>query len=200
MFFEKNTHVFPFLYLNYVSREWTLTNLFTSRLSPVWRMQRVLARLAFTLSLYARFVVDSVKGPFALVPFSFLFFFGVWCCRSNLPRLDYFVVYIELLANRVDFGLLCFINLPISPYAGVMGCGAAEATGLAFFFFFFVNPHALSANRVESGFCFINFPFYPTSPSPPFDDFIVKSMENDIYCFRIIRSCQRMQRPPSLLT
>ena len=34
---------------------------------------------------------------------------------------------------------------------GVMGCGAAEATGLGFVF---VNPCVLSANRVDLGFFF----------------------------------------------
>ena len=40
-----------------------------------------------------------------------------------------------------------------------MGCGAAEATGLGFVCFVVLNPHVLSANRVDLGFsCFIKFP------------------------------------------
>ena len=42
----------------------------------------------------------------------------------------------------------------IENYAGVMGCGAAEATGLGFAFFVVINPCVLSANRVDLGFCF----------------------------------------------
>ena len=35
--------------------------------------------------------------------------------------------------------------------AGVMRCGAAEATGLGFVCFVFINPCVLSANRVDNG-------------------------------------------------
>ena len=53
-------------------------------------------------------------------------------------------------------------------YAGVMGYGAAEATGLGFVCFIVVNPCVLSANRVGLGlFCFIDFPILlPPPPSP----------------------------------
>ena len=49
----------------------------------------------------------------------------------------------------------------MSPPAGVMGCGAAEATGLGFVCFVVINPRVLSANS-DLGFffiCFINIPF-----------------------------------------
>ena len=50
-------------------------------------------------------------------------------------------------------------------FVGVMGCGAAEATGLGFVCFVVINPCVLSANRVDFGlFCFINFPIYPPPP------------------------------------
>ena len=48
------------------------------------------------------------------------------------------------------------------PPAGVMGCGAAKATGLGFVCFVVIIPRVLSANSVELGvFCFINCPFTP---------------------------------------
>ena len=51
-------------------------------------------------------------------------------------------------------------------YAGVMGCGVAEATGLGFFFCFFViNPFVLSANRVD--FFFILFYKFSSFTPPP---------------------------------
>ena len=55
-------------------------------------------------------------------------------------------------------------------YAGVMGCGAAEATGLGFVCFVVINPRVLSANKVDLGsffffffffFFFINYPILP---------------------------------------
>ena len=54
-----------------------------------------------------------------------------------------------------------------TPPAGVMGCGAAEATDLGFFCFVVMNPRVLSANRVERLFLFINFPI----SLPPPDHF-----------------------------
>ena len=51
-------------------------------------------------------------------------------------------------------------------FVGVMGCGAAEATGLGFVCFVVINPPVLSANRVDFGlFCFIDFSFL--HPPPP---------------------------------
>ena len=48
----------------------------------------------------------------------------------------------------------------------VMGCGAAEATGLDFVCFIVINPCVLSTNRVDLGsFCIINFPIF--LPPPP---------------------------------
>ena len=44
---------------------------------------------------------------------------------------------------------------PLAPY-----CGAAEATSLGFVCFVVINPHVLSANRVDCRlFCFINSPY-----------------------------------------
>ena len=43
----------------------------------------------------------------------------------------------------------------------MMGCGAAEATGLGFVCFVVINPPVLSANIVDLGFfCFIEFPLF----------------------------------------
>ena len=51
-------------------------------------------------------------------------------------------------------------------FVGVMGCGAAEATGLGFVCFIVLNPRILSANGVDLGFfCFINGPISPPPPS-----------------------------------
>ena len=59
------------------------------------------------------------------------------------------VYYYHLLLDCTSFSL--------PPYAGVMGCGAAEATGLGFVCFVVLNLRVLSANRVDFGlFCFIN--------------------------------------------
>ena len=41
-------------------------------------------------------------------------------------------------------------------YAGVMGCGAAEAIGLGFVCFVVINPRVLSANRVDFGLFFVS--------------------------------------------
>ena len=50
-------------------------------------------------------------------------------------------------------------------HSRVIGCGAAEATGMGFVCFVAINPCVLSANRVDLGlFYFINFQFY--SPPP----------------------------------
>ena len=41
-------------------------------------------------------------------------------------------------------------------YAGVIGCGAAEATGLGFVCFVVFNPRVLSAKRVDFGLFFVS--------------------------------------------
>ena len=61
-------------------------------------------------------------------------------------------------ANRVDSG---FVSFFIFTYAGVMGYGAAEATGLAFVCFVVINRHVLPANRVDSDLvCFKKISFH----------------------------------------
>ena len=62
-----------------------------------------------------------------------------------------------------DFGLYC----PVYPphYAGVMGCGFKEATGLGFVCFVIINPCVLSANRVDLGFFVSKFSNF--TPPPP---------------------------------
>ena len=59
----------------------------------------------------------------------------------------------------------------VLPYAGVMGCGAAEATGPGFVCFVVLNPHVLSANRVDFGFLYFINVILP--PPPPVSIFIV---------------------------
>ena len=56
-----------------------------------------------------------------------------------------------------DFGPFCFVNFYFLrfTYAGVMGCGAVEATGLGFFFFV-INARVLSANRVDFGLFYVS--------------------------------------------
>ena len=75
--------------------------------------------------------------------------------------------------------LLFYCSINFLLYAGVMGCGAAEATDLGFVCFVVINPCVLSAYRVYFGIfccCFLllfhkspiisKFPsFYP--PPPP---------------------------------
>ena len=59
--------------------------------------------------------------------------------------------------------LVCNVIPPPPPW--VMGCGAAEATGLGFVCFVVINPCVLSANRVDLVFfCFINFPILLPPP------------------------------------
>ena len=49
----------------------------------------------------------------------------------------------------------------------VMECGATEASGLGFVCFVVINPHVLSANRVDFGlFCFVSFNLPPPPHSP----------------------------------
>mgnify|MGYP003571759600 CR=1 FL=1 len=59
------------------------------------------------------------------------------------------------------------LNPPIlhPPYAGLMGCGAAEATGLGFVCFVVLNTHVLPANRVDYRLLFHTFSKF-TPPSP----------------------------------
>ena len=46
-----------------------------------------------------------------------------------------------------------------------MGCGAAEATGLGFVCYVVINPHVLSASRVDLGFLFHKFSNFTPLPS-----------------------------------
>ena len=47
-----------------------------------------------------------------------------------------------------DCRLLCFT---LVPFSGVMGCGAAEATGLGFVCFVVINPRVLSSKVLILG-------------------------------------------------
>ena len=51
-------------------------------------------------------------------------------------------------------------------YAGVMGCGAVEATGLGFACFVVINPRVLSANRVDLDFILFHKLSNFTPPPP----------------------------------
>ena len=55
------------------------------------------------------------------------------------------------------FGTMVSVNEDTWEYAGVMGCGAAVAIGLAFVCFVVINPRVLSANRGDLGFLFLKF-------------------------------------------
>ena len=48
-----------------------------------------------------------------------------------------------------------------------MGCGAAEATDLAFVCFVVINPRVLLANRVDFGLFFVSYIFQFTPPPQP---------------------------------
>ena len=63
-------------------------------------------------------------------------------------------------------------------FAGVMGCGAAEATGLGFVCFAAINPRVLSANRDDLGFLFLKFTtfFIPPTSAPPLVLFLFSSL------------------------
>ena len=50
--------------------------------------------------------------------------------------------------------------------AGVMGCGAAEATGLGFICFVVINPRVLSANIVDFGPFFLFHKLSNLTPPP----------------------------------
>ena len=68
--------------------------------------------------------------------------------------------------EQKNWGFFCFINFPIFP--GVMGCSAAEATGLGFVCFVVINPRVFSANRVDLGFFL--FHIFSNFPPPPQSD------------------------------
>ena len=50
-------------------------------------------------------------------------------------------------------------------YHLLMGCGATEATGLGFVCFVVINPHVLTANRVDFGL-FLFHKFFNFTPPP----------------------------------
>mgnify|MGYP003571761694 CR=1 FL=1 len=62
----------------------------------------------------------------------------------SINKLIYTVIYFLI---SISFSTLFF-----QFYAGVMGYGAAEATGLGFVCFVAINPCVLLANRVDLGF------------------------------------------------
>ena len=58
-----------------------------------------------------------------------------------------------------NFTLILLFTLKLKSPPPLMGCGAAEATGLGFVCFVVINLHVLSANRIDFGlFFFIYFP------------------------------------------
>ena len=100
--------------------------------------------------------VDSF-GQIQTCLFYFSFLYGVLSCNiKHINRLSEHYIII----NHIT---------PHLPYAGVMGCSAAEANGLGFVCFVVINRRVLAAKRVE-GFFFVSFSnFTPTrtaSPSP----------------------------------
>ena len=98
----------------------------------------------------------------------------LWFSASPYPAsfvlfyLQMHLIFSLILASCIS--LLPFFKMPIFKilsflFAGVMGCGAAEATDLGFVCFFFVNPRVLSANPSWFwAFCVINFPILPPPP------------------------------------
>ena len=85
---------------------------------------------------------------------------------------QYVVIFMPHCPGKIDFGFFFwyffiifkfFLHPPPPPnFTGVMGCGAAEATGLSSVCFVVINPRVLSsANRVYL-VLFINFPILRT--------------------------------------
>ena len=77
----------------------------------------------------------------------------------------YYTIIFCVMSNTFFFrGGGAVSHFPILLYAGGMGRGAAEATGLGFVCFVVSNPR-VPANRVDFGFfLFINFPILPPPP------------------------------------
>ena len=78
-----------------------------------------------------------------------------------------------------QYSKIFFIEIEFVFYAGVMGYGAAEATGPGFVCFVVINPCVLSATEfIWFGlFCLINFPILLPPPPPP------------ILCLLTFKSC-----------
>ena len=77
--------------------------------------------------------------------------------------LGFIQVFITVLQRIVTLNILWNQNLRT---LGVIGCGAAEATGLGFVCVVVLNPRVLSASRVDLGFfSFINVPILPPPPA-----------------------------------
>ena len=75
-------------------------------------------------------------------------------------------MYRSPLYFKAENSKCCIMLPPPPPPAGVMGCGAAEATGLGFVCFVVLNPRVLSANRVDFGLCLFHI-FSHFTPPPP---------------------------------
>ena len=84
-------------------------------------------------------------------------FFFVFCFLLLFSTL---LCFYTKTVDYEEFFYPTFSSLPPSssppPYAGVMGCGAAEVTGLGFVCFVVLNPRVLSANRVVLSFFFVS--------------------------------------------
>ena len=76
---------------------------------------------------------------------------------------------VSYTVHAVTPPLLYSIRTITLTFVGVMGCGAAEETGLGFVCFVVINSCVLLANRVDFGLFFcsnFSFPSPPDNPNP----------------------------------